>query len=248
MNLKGRAVVVVIALVLTALLISLVIVPWLFPGPDPRFEGIPELEYYVTDEVGVLSPDYLWEIDDICYYVDDNTSCEMAVLIVNSTLPREAGEFALRTFQKNGLGKEGKDNGVLILMVTSTREWKVEAGYGLEGVLTPTFVDRVAKEQMLPLLEQDNFDDAVYNMALYIGAEIIDKYDGAESGDAAFPIGGVPLTWWQWVLVIAVVVVIMVVTGGRVLYLALFLLSGGSRGRGGFGGGRSGGGGAGGRF
>ncbi|MCG7844856.1 MAG: TPM domain-containing protein [Methanomassiliicoccales archaeon] len=247
MNQTGKVLVGLAAVVIIVLLLMLVIVPFLFPGPDERFEGIPVLEYYTTDDVGVLTLDYLYAIDDICYFVDDNTSCEMAVLIVNSTLPRDANEFALRTFQKNEIGKEGKDNGVLILIVTSTNEWKVEVGYGLEGVLTPTFVNQVATEQMVPLLEQGYYDEGVYNMALFIGAEILDKYEAPESGDPAFPIGGIPLTWWQWAVVIIVVVALMVVTRGRILYLVFFLLSRGG-GRGGFGGGRSGGGGGGGRY
>ncbi len=56
---------------------------WSYFRPDPRFEGIPKLEYYVTDEVGVLYNYY--EVEDICYTVDVETSCEMAVLVVNST-------------------------------------------------------------------------------------------------------------------------------------------------------------------
>ncbi|HUT27737.1 MAG TPA: TPM domain-containing protein [Methanomassiliicoccales archaeon] len=247
MNRTGRVLLGSAAIVIAALLIFLVIVPAIFPPKDTRFEGIPTLEYYVTDNVNALSLDSYYSVDDICYFVDDNTSCEMAVLIVNSTQPREANEFALRTFQLNELGKAGKDNGVLILIVTETKEWKVEVGYGLEGVLTPTFVNRVAQDQVVPYLEVEDYDSAVYNMALYLGAEIIDKYEAPQSGDPAYPIGGIPLTWWQWVIAIIVVVAVLIVTRGRALFLLFLLLSRGG-GRGGFGGGRSGGGGAGGRY
>jgi uncharacterized protein len=246
MNRTGKLLVGLATLVLVVLLLFMVIIPFLFPGPDQRFEGIPKLEYYVTDEVGALYFNYN-EIDDICYIVDEETSCEMAVLVVNSTQPREANEFALRTFQKNELGKEGKDNGVLILIVTSTREWKVEVGYGLEGVLTPTFVDQVARDYMLPYLEVDDFDEGVYNMALFLGTEILEKYEEPKSGDPAFPIDGIPLTWWHWALIIIVMVALTAITRGRIWYLLFFFLGRGG-GRGGWGGGRSGGGGGGGRF
>ncbi|OPX62430.1 MAG: hypothetical protein A4E29_00558 [Methanomassiliicoccales archaeon PtaB.Bin134] len=245
MRISGRTAAVVIALVLAALLLVYALVTWVFPPPDPRFEGIPELEYYVTDDVGVLYSYY--DIEDICYTVDYETSCEIAVLVVNSTLPREANEFALRTFQLNGLGKEGKDNGVLVLIVTSTREWKVEVGYGLEGVLTPTFLNQVANDYVVPYLADEDYDTGVYNMVLFIGTEILDKYEEPESGDPAFPIGGVPLTTWQWVVIIVVMVALTAVTRGRIWYLLFFILTLG-RGGGGFGGGRSGGGGGRGRF
>jgi len=232
-------VVIVILLILAGFAI------WSYFQPDPRFEGIPELEYYVTDEVGVLYNYY--EIEYVCYTVDMETSCEIAVLVVNSTLPRSANEFALRTFQMNEIGKEGKDNGVLILIVTSTREWKVEVGYGLEGVITPTFLNQVAIDYVVPYLEKDDYGEGVYNMALFIGAEIEDKYEGSESGDPAFPISWIPLTTMQWVLVIIGLVAITAITKGRIWLLLFFVLTLG-RGGGGFGGGRSGGGGGGGRF
>jgi uncharacterized protein len=239
---KVVAVIVVVAILL--IIIFVAILPAL--KEDERFKGIPDLEYYVTDDDYVII-DRSLEIEDICYFIDENTSCEMAVLVVNDTGDRSANEFALRTFQKNEIGKEGKDNGVLLLLVISTREWKVEVGYGLEGVLTPTFIDTTAREQMEPWLAEGFYGDGVYNMVLYMGAEILDNYEEPESGDPAFPIGGIPLTTTGWIIVIIVIVALTVVTKGRIWYILIFLLTGG-RGKGGFGGGRSGGGGGGGRF
>lgn len=235
----------IITLVVVTLLVLAGFAIWNYFKPDPRFEGIPELEYYVTDEVGVLYNYY--EIEEVCYTVDAESSCEIAVLVVNSTLPRSANEFALRTFQMNEIGKEGKDNGVLILIVTGTREWKVEVGYGLEGVITPTFLNQVATDYVVPYLERDDYGEGVYNMALFIGTEILDKYEGSESGDPAFPINGIPLTVTHWAIIIIVMIALTAVTRGRIWYLLFFILTFG-RGGGGFGGGRSGGGGGGGRF
>lgn len=245
MRISRPVAIAITTVVVVALLILAGFAIWSYFQPDPRFEGIPELEYYVTDEVGVLYNYY--EVEDVCYTVDVETSCEIAVLVVNSTLPRSANEFALRTFQLNEIGKEGKDNGVLILIVTSTREWKVEVGYGLEGVITPTFLSQVATDYVVPYLEEDDYGEGVYNMALFIGTEIVDKYEGVESGDPAFPINGIPLTTTQWIIVIVVLVALTAVTRGRIWLLLFYILTLG-RGRGGFGGGRSGGGGGGGRF
>ena len=245
MRISRSIAIAIVTLVVVSLLILAGFAIWNHFKPDPRFEGIPKLEYYVTDEVGVLYNYY--EVEDVCYTIDEETSCEIAVLVVNSTLPRSANEFALRTFQMNEIGKEGKDNGVLILIVTSTREWKVEVGYGLEGVITPTFLSQVASDYVIPYLEEDDFGEGVYNMALFIGTEILDKYEEPESGDPAFPIGGIPLTTTQWIIIIVVLIALTAVTRGRIWYLLFFILSFGRRG-GGFGGGRSGGGGGGGRF
>lgn len=245
MRISRPVAIAITAVVMVALLILAGFAIWSYFQPDPRFEGIPKLEYYVTDEVGVLYNYY--EVEDICYTVDVETSCEVAVLVVNSTLPRSTNEFALRTFQMNEIGKEGKDNGVLILIVTSTREWKVEVGYGLEGVITPTFLSQVATDYVVPYLQEDDYGEGVYNMALFIGAEIEEKYEGSESGDSAFPIGWIPLTTTHWIIIIIVLVALTAVTRGRIWLLLFSILTLG-RGGGGFGGGRSGGGGGKGGF
>lgn len=229
------------------LVLALVVIPFFFPPEDPRYEGIPTLDGYVTDDDFVLTDLDFNTIWDNCQYVDEQTSCEMAVLLVNDTGDRDINDFALRTFQKNGIGKEGKDNGVLIVLVLGTKEWKVEVGYGLTSVLTTTYISDIGRNVINPYLEQGEYGDAMIDMTYYLGTKIIEDYQEPESGDPAFPVGGIPLTTTQWAIIIVVLVALTVVTRGRIWLLLFFILTLG-RGGGGFGGGRSGGGGGRGRF
>jgi uncharacterized protein len=238
---------IIFALIIAVLLFVFVLIPRAFPPSDPRFEGIPELEYYVTDDMYVLSYDEYYIIENNCIYVDQQTSCEMAVLIVNDTGDRDINDFTLRTFQKNGIGKEDKDNGVLIVLSLSTREWKVEVGYGLTYVLTTAYISEVGRNNVTPLLQEGEYGAAMIDMTYYLGNKIIDDYQEAEESDPAFPIGGIPLTTWQWVVIIVVLVALTAVTRGRIWFIAIHLLSR-RGGKGGFGGGRSGGGGGKGKF
>ncbi|MHC1709511.1 MAG: YgcG family protein [Methanomassiliicoccales archaeon] len=234
-------------IVVTALILFLVVIPFIFPPDDPRYEGIPTLDGYVTDDEFVLSADEYAAIYDNCLYIDEQTSCEMAVLVVNDTGDRDINDFALRTFQKNGIGKEGKDNGVLIVLVLGTEEWKVEVGYGLTSVLTTAYISDIGRNNITPYLEQGEYGYAMIDMTYYLGVKILDDYQEPESGDPAFPIGGIPLTTTQWIIIIIVLIALTAVTRGRIWYLLFFILTFG-RGGGGFGGGRSGGGGGKGGF
>lgn len=235
------------AVAIVAILMVTLVIPTFFPRDDHKFKGIPELDGYVTDDLYALTDDEYYTIWSNCEYVDAQTSCEMAVLVVNNTGERDINDFALRTFQKNGIGKEGKDNGVLIVLVLSTREWKVEVGYGLTYVLTTAYIGEVGRNNITPLLEVGDYGGAIVEMTYHLGTKILQDYQEAESGDPAFPIEGVPLTTWQWVVIIVVLVALTAVTRGRIWYLLFFILTLG-RGGGGFGGGRSGGGGGRGRF
>jgi len=233
--------------VVVVLILSLVIIPFFFPPEDPRFKGIPDLDGYVTDNEFVLSAYDYSIVNDNCLYVDEQTTCEMAVLVVNDTGERDTNDFALRTFQKNGIGKEGKDNGVLILLVLSTEEWKVEVGYGLTGVLTTAYISEIMRNNVTPYLDEGEYGYALIEVTYQLGLKIIEDYQEPESGDPAFPVGGIPLTTTQWTIIIIVLIALTAVTKGRIWLLLFFILTLG-RGGGGFGGGRSGGGGGRGGF
>lgn len=48
-------------------------------------------------------------------------------------------EYAVKLFERAGIGVKGKDNGVLILVAVQDRRARIEVGYGLEGALTDGF-------------------------------------------------------------------------------------------------------------
>jgi uncharacterized protein len=208
-------------------------------------EDFPELEYYATDLSGAVSEDDLYYIGEICYEVDLNTSCEMAVLVVNSTYPHDVDYYSLRTFQQNGIGKAGGDNGVLVVVATDDGTWRIEVGYGLEGILTDVRVNHLAQEYLTPNMTAGAYGNGLFELTYALGEVLILEYDSDRSSGPAFPVGGVPLTWEQWAIIAVVFIVVVIVTKGAALRPLLWLLAllAGGRG-GGFGGGRSGGGGS----
>lgn len=215
--------------------------------PLGSISGYPVLEYYVTDEVGVLTTYDIIDIEDICVEAYNEKGVEMAVLIVNTTQPDGIDLFAVKTFEVSGIGQKDRDNGLLLVISVSENLWRIEVGYGLEGVLPDVLVNRIAEDHLVPFLaEGDYYNGIIYTLA-FLGREILDKYEGEPSKDDGpwYPIPFIPLKWWQLLIAFIVLFWIFVLTGGRI-----FLWIGGSfgGGKGGFGGGRSGGGGAKGRF
>lgn len=219
----------------------------LHPSGTVRDEGIPELEYYATDLAGALTEDDLYYIDGVCDMVNENSSCEMAVVVVNTTQPHDINYYALRTFQYNGIGKEGRDNGALVVVATDEGSWRIEVGYGLEGILTDVRVNRLAHEYLVPNMTAGCYGDALFELTYAMGMILETEYSGDRTSDKTYPISWIPLTWGDWTLVGAAYMVLAVVTKGWALRPLLFLIAIMSGGRGGFGGGRSGGGGASGR-
>jgi len=184
-------------------------------------------------------------IEDVCFTVDSETSAEIAVLIVNTTQPMDIDTFAVETFNENGIGKAGLDNGVLVLVSLDEARWRIEVGVGIDYVLTDSKVGQIGRTYLEPILVNQTWlflAQGLYDTVYDIGVEIVDNYEAARPNK--------PQPWkadWTPILGgIAVSGAIAILTRGRVI-LSPGLFSG-RRGitwkRGSFGGGRSAGGGA----
>ena len=229
-----------------AILLGCVVLLATVPGVAGA-QGIPEIYLYVNDLAtpGALLPSEEQDIEALCYQVDEWTSAEIAVLIVNTTLPSGIDVFAVETFEANGIGKEGYDNGVLILVSIDERQWRIEVGYGLEWLLTDAKVGTVGVTHLTPAFTSGDYHAGLYDATLALGQDIVDNYDPSVGNPAGTPQLFV-IDWTVVAIIAAVFVGTAILTKGRVfLWIgSLFNLFR----RGGFGGGRSGGAGARGRF
>jgi len=213
------------------ILLTLLFVGAFLLAPKAVAQDIPSVYLYVND---LTTPPTLLrsEVDDItsiCYQVDNLTSAEVAILIVNSTQPLGISQFAVKTFQSNGIGKAGRDNGVLILVSTNEHQWRIEVGYGLESVLNDAKVGSIGRSTIEPAFASGDLYSGIYNATVQVGQEIVDHYNGRASNPSLFT--------WNW-KGIAITVAILLLTGGSVISIR------GIYRRSGYGGGRSGGGGA----
>ena len=222
------------------LLVALAVIAMASTGASAQ--DVPTIFLYVNDHTvgGTLFYDEIAEIEAICLEVDARTGAEIAILLVNTTQPVGIDTFAVEVFEANGIGKVNLDNGVLLVVATDEGDWRIEVGYGLEGILNDAKVGRIGRETLSPNLTAGDVYSGIYGATLAVGQEIVDTYDGGNPGrDPQLFV----IDWGAVAIAVAVFVGVAILTKGRaVIWLGNFWK------RGGFGGGRSGGGGARGRF
>jgi uncharacterized protein len=204
-------------------------------------QDVPAVFLYVNDFAGVLTSQEISTLEDICYELDLYNSDELAVVVVNTTQPIGIDTYAFRVFDENGIGKESKDNGVLLLISTEERLWRIEVGYGLEGVLNDAKVGSIGRENLEPYLEVEDYYPGIFYTVSAIIDQLTTEPTQGGRGFEIFP--GITINWWQLGLTLIVMIVIAVITRGKA-----FIWIGNILTRGRFGGGSSGGGGAKGRF
>ena len=96
-----------------------------------------------TDLAGLLSADELSALNLRLLDYRDKTSHEIAVLIIPTLGDEAIEDYAHKVFNKWGVGKSDKDNGVLFLMALQEKKTRIEIGYGLEGDLTDAESGRI---------------------------------------------------------------------------------------------------------
>ena len=225
----------------------------------------------------VISDDWRNDIEEYLLEVDQNTTAEIVIYVVDSLYGHgimkdgtelndelQLGVYIFNDLSLDtpsgsvvGIGKKGKDNGVLILVAMEEQKWRIEVGYGLEGYITDVESKRIAEEYLVPKFQEGLYGEGLAYTVIALALEIpnVDQSEqmptrGRYIYDNADPPADEEIPWWVIVLIVIFVIVMISVGGrfggGRGGRWGGGGRGGGSSGGGGGGGGRSGGGGSGG--
>lgn len=95
----------------------------------------PTSEFFVNDFANVLDAETEQYIYEKGKAYNNGGGTQVVVLTMNSIDGESVEDFSIKTAREWAIGDVDKDNGVLIMLVTESRDIRIEVGYGLEGVL-----------------------------------------------------------------------------------------------------------------
>ncbi len=124
---------------------------------------------YTCNPDGILSANAVNTMDSIFYTLEQQTGIQTVVAVVGEIDPADCFEFAHALFTAQGVGQQGKDNGLVILLSTEERCIQFVTGYGLEGSLPDAICKRIQSKYMVDLLGDERWDEAMIagSRALY---------------------------------------------------------------------------------
>ena len=205
----------------------------------------------VNDFAGLLDEAQRRSLEQKLADFDRETSTQITVVTVDDLDGYAPADYAQRLHDKWGVGRKGKDNGILILVKPSQPDSRGEAyisvGYGLEGVIPDITAGRILDQEMIPEFRRGSVYDGLDKatnvlMQLSRGEFTADQYAGRDEG------GGVAVG------LVAILVLFFLFAAGRKGgghggngsrggggWVPPIFLGGGSRGGGSFGGGGFGG-------
>jgi uncharacterized protein len=126
---------------------------------------------YVSDFAGVLDAATRARIEEYCGKVEVATGVQMALVTLPSLDGEPIEDVSNTLFRKWGIGKKGKDEGILLLLAIQDHKDRIEVGYGLEPILPDGFDGSVLRT-VRPRLQQQDYAGAMLTAAEEMGSRI----------------------------------------------------------------------------
>lgn len=213
------------------------------PKPNP-----PSL---VVDYANIISSHDQQQLNQKLIALDDSTSNQIVVAIVQSLNGEILEEVALKTFREWGIGNKKTNNGVLLLIALDERKVRIEVGYGLEGAIPDITAKDIIERDIKPAFRKGHYFSGINDAVDDIAKAAIGEYKVKRERKSKKGIGGLGFL----IILIIIIIIVSASSGGGGGYgrrrnadwmLPLLFNSGGFGGFSGGGGGGSSGGGFGG--
>lgn len=124
--------------------------------------------FYVSNRDGILSESTVAYLNNICAQVEQIDEVQIAVVAqrqMDASLSGGAyGDiegYAQSLFNHLGVGRKGKNTGVLVLLVLETRDIRIQTGGGMEGILPDATCSDIVQNQMIPPMHEGDFDAGI---------------------------------------------------------------------------------------
>jgi uncharacterized protein len=142
-------------LLISVLIVIIMIVISLLIHTHANDQNIPKWTGYVSDFAGVLDKSSISDMTRTITSVKDTV--EIAVVTVPELQGYDVADFTHKLATTWGVGKKGKDNGIVILIAVKERKVRIEVGYGMEATIPDSIAKRIIEQDMKPYLKKNDF-------------------------------------------------------------------------------------------
>jgi uncharacterized protein len=198
---------------------------------------------YVSDFSNVLNQGARAQLEAYCARVEQATGVQMAIVTLDSLDGQPIEDVSNSLYRQWGIGKKGKDEGILLLIAIKDRKDRIEVGYGLEPILPDGFVGSALREAR-PLLRQGAYGPALFAAAEGMGSRVA-AAKGVALDFSLRPqrrvVRSQPRIPWPLIVIGIVILLILMRRGGGGGFWTGLILGNLLGGRGGWGGGGFGG-------
>ena len=138
-------------------------------------QDLPVPQRYVEDRATIVSDTIETSLNGYLQELEQKTGAQMVILTINTTGDIPIEIYATELATKWKLGQKGKDNGVLCVIAKDDRAYRIEVGYGLEGVLPDSFCGTVGRTYFVPNFQKGRFGEGIFQGAALMVHKIAEE-------------------------------------------------------------------------
>ena len=122
-----------------------------------KLQPLPELNQRVTDLTATLLLHEKNTLEQDLAALEKAKGSQVVVVIIPTTEPEAIEQYSIRLAEAWKIGREGVDDGVILLVAKDDRKLRIEVGYGLEGAIPDIYAKRIIENIILPRFRQGDF-------------------------------------------------------------------------------------------
>lgn len=126
-----------------AIIAAVIMVLLLTVGTAVPALAAPTADMLVVDNANMLTAGEQLDIENMLLDLNCQTGIEYVVYTMKSLNGQSIEDAAVNEFRALGLGDKTKNNGLLLAISLDDRKFRLEVGYGLEGVITDTLASNI---------------------------------------------------------------------------------------------------------
>lgn len=133
----------------------------------------PERVGYVNDFEGIFTSEQVKTLNELIIKHEKETTNEIALVTISSFEPYASlFDYSLALGNDWGIGKKGKNNGIVIVMGKQIRQIRIQVGYGLENKLKDEEAKRIIDSIIVPEFKKGDYYAGLENGLTEIIKEI----------------------------------------------------------------------------
>ncbi|WP_298882040.1 YgcG family protein [uncultured Polaribacter sp.] len=150
----------------------------------------PKFQTSVYDYTNLLTPTQKTNLENKLVRYSDTTSTQIVVAIISSTEGENIAYLAANWGEKWGIGQAKEDNGVLMLLAKDDRKITIQAGKGVEHLLTDFQSKRIIERVIIPEFKKGDYYAGLDQGSDYIFMTLNGEFKGSrqEESDSDFSI------------------------------------------------------------
>ncbi|MEM6337040.1 MAG: TPM domain-containing protein [Bacteroidota bacterium] len=120
-------------------------------------QRVPDFRGYVNDYAGLLTASQQRTLEQKLEGYDRESSTQIAIAIFQNIDGADPAQYAAELGEAWGVGQQGRDNGIVLLVALDERRVFIATGYGIEGSVPDIIAGRIVRELITPAFRRGDF-------------------------------------------------------------------------------------------